>query len=563
MATDFLLDVLKAGVHGIQGAIQGHGPQGNQVPKAPAQAAPTATGVGPVNSPDDLMSQFGSFVDRLEAGVAQLSGHMAPGDVHAQFTSVVPPLAGQLGQLAMQAKDHWDDSIVAGVQAHRVRMSAALDTLSVLGRTHKVPLRESQLEDLFDAEAEFDSNTNHPMKSRADMYYYEKFHQDDSGKTPTSDAVFEHILHDETMSPAGDRDALVDNILVSAGILKDAVTRAYVDVAGVINEPDAPEASSMLEDLAGVLIKSMLAVIAGPLGKLVETELKSIGTVASGAGKAAGKAASKAAAGGANGHLFGDSFSKAMGDLAKQPVVNAAVLGPKALHGIDNTAHPKDHGATQYNKKAFLGRLETESSTMGQNIAQNVASKRGELLRTPVADLRGLHAGFTPALAEHAKGLMKTHMITEWVNYTKVAAEHGHNVVTGKPLRPQVLDGLSPSGVLTIDMVVPPTGRTLSVSGVTLAGISAPVLEELAAQPGGLASLRVHKMIRVSHNGLVGGFDVDPDSKITPQSSNSDDAKIMFANLGPTKTHNLDVDSMTGMAAVFGVLEKIPRSKIR
>lgn len=496
-------------------------------------------------------------VKAVEVEVASLGGNQldrqAAPDV--AVTGAAARIAAALGELDAELARGAADPIELNVLAQRLDL--AIGTLYVVSRRHRIPMRETHLEEVFDLEDKIrKSYTAYGPTNRADAYY-------DADLIPinhtTAQAPDAATLATELETGTGggeprNRDELAQDILGFAYMLESAIGTAFEAARTAITEPSAPRRPSVVEALAEAAIDTVAAMFNVALGNAIGAGLKSL-----------------RAATGIEEHI-GKELSDVIHDGLKLAGKDNVKLAGKTL--VDKAGHVAAHQGNSglSPRSLYLDGAQAETSAKVAAIKSGFMRHAGTLKRVPIDTLVALSDKLNASEAISLGTAFEDTVIHEWISFGKAAAEQGEDVRDPKdrPAHASKLDNfLSPYGVVHVRVHVDRSGKA-SLASATLPGVTTTVLQHVRnEQAATLGTLSLHRYVDVlaANDGQIspGGFALDPAGRLT-----ADPARIpmstraVWARLGgrPVTEPVNDTDILHGMQTLVSWLGAIGASSI-
>lgn len=510
----------------------GAGNAGQLQLKPAAKAAQRAD----IDMPDDYVGKSGAqtlaeFVRRTEHDVTAI----ADGIDHASSASSLvhagcARILGGFRQLDI-ALDH---SPPHAEQIHGLmqRLDTAIGRLFAVARQHRVDMRETGLEDVFDHEDHLRMRKDISYGERANRaeHYYDvdfgeaKHH---SGPTPDASSVAGDMRDGNATGEASNRDELIREIENLESRMWWALDQAYQQASAVINEPEMPKDPSLLEQLAEMAVGILISVAGAELGGILD--------LAASGGKAkrvlaGARAALRERVGKDTARALLAGFVSA--GAGKQAVTQGATIAVDHLNRPD-PKQPSLQEQPGFNpdglavspKKIYLVRAHAHTSEAKTITSKAFVHVSSELKRLPAETLRDLHDSFDGATFNRITGRFRGLLVQEWVNFVKMASDKGFEMRDeatrdrefGTKTPTKLDNTLLPAGVVRIRVTVGPEGQ-VTFKDASLPGVTSSVLHDLKRIERSLSSLAMYRRIELTPPNAMtlpgGGFDVDPSGHV-------------------------------------------------
>jgi hypothetical protein len=439
------------------------------------------------------------------------------------------------------------------------RLERAIGSLYAVTRHHKVPMRETHLEQLFDDEDQLLLDAGLQRVGRADSYYDDNLGPAKTveGRTPDAVDVEQGLKGEGENAQPKNRDELIGTIRGFASDMAQAIDDAFTQASTIIKEPDRPKKPELVEALAEAAAQILIAGASAALGQAIGKAFDALDIEAH-----MGKQAAEALL---------DGFKEAGKEGAKKvvPVIEEHSKSAPKPAEKDSTIG----GAADALSPKSIYLLHARERT---SAAMSVSTKRFEsyshlLKRVPISSLEALSGAFGSTTRAQVTSNFRDLLIREWVNFGKQASASGVQV-REKGLgqeNPSKLDNLlEPYGVLRIGMRVDAYGAHFERA--ELPGVGDAVVANIRGQSGSIASLPINRRIEFLPSSdldvSAGGFDVDPAGKIVGAdvSKMNDRTKVMYANLAKHKAGGQlsDREVMAGMYAALHSLSSVSLDRI-
>lgn len=417
------------------------------------------------------------------------------------------------------------------VRAHMQRLDAAIGKLFTVARQHRVPMRETGLEAVFDHEDHLRVRRDISYGGRANRavhYYDEDFGatQRDRGPTPDGATVARDVRAGAGADEPDNRDELIGRIEGLQTEMWGALENAYVAASAAINEPEMPRDPSLLERLAqmavGVLIAQANTAVGGILDVAVSgaKAKRVLAGARSSLRERVGKDTAKALMTG-----FATAGKSAVTEGATAGIEHLGKSGGKKpalqAHGGFNPS-----GLAVSPKQIYLVSAHARTSQAKVATAKAFIQLRSKMLRLPVETLRELHESFDAGVFHLISKSFRGLLVQEWVNFVKMASNQGYEMRDeatrdrefGAKESTKLDNVLLPAGVVRIRVAVAPDGQ-VTFKDVSLPGVTASVRHEIKKLDKPLSSLAMHRRIELAAPSAIalggGGFDVDPSGEVS------------------------------------------------
>ncbi len=429
------------------------------------------------------------------------------------------------------------------------RLDVAIGTLYVVARRHRIPMRETHLEEVFDLEDKLRTDyTAYGPTNRADAYYASNFVPITHTTTPAPDASA--LATDLEAGGGGmllprNRDELVQRILGFATHLGGAISVGFGAARDVITEPSKPKDPSIIEDLITAAVNVVAGCANAAIGNLIGAGLKLV-----------------RARTGVEEHLGRDLTEVLHTGFNAAGKDNAKLAGKALVRETKANGHDPDPSGLSP-KTLYLQAAQKETTVRVNQIGDGFIQYAGTLKRVPIDTLLALSERLNAAAADALARDIETAVVNEWVNFGKAAAERAVEMrdPEHRPASPSKLDNfLDPYGVVRIHVRIDDQGKP-QLERADLPGVSDAVLKFIQKELASLGTLAIHRHVEIvprSANQLpLGGFDLDRTGNVTfdPRTQN-DGARLAWARLGGRHaTHVVsDSDVLAGKDAMIAWL---------
>lgn len=404
------------------------------------------------------------------------------------------------------------------------RLDVAIGTLFTVARQHKIGMRDTGLENVFDREDHLRVRPDISVErtKRAERYYDADFgsvprHE---GPGPSGASIADDIKEGKAGDEPSNRDALIERIQALEHSMWFALDHAFVEASAAITEPEMPKDPSLLEKLAGVAVGVLLDRAGTALGGILD--LASSGAKARRL-LAAGRMKLRDHIGRGTAKALVSGFLGA----GKEALIKGAKVGLEHA-GKQDPKMPPIQQKSEFNpsklqispKQIYL--LGAHQRTIGakEAVSKAFVSLGGELRRLPVDVLRDLHESFNQSVFNMVADEFRNLLVEEWVNFVQAASADGYEM-RDEATRERELGGspskldnlLIPAGVVRIRVQLGQGGQ-VTFQDATLGGVSTTVVEAVKLMNRPLSSLAMHRQIELSSTNALtspgGSFDVDP-----------------------------------------------------
>jgi hypothetical protein len=524
--------------------------RGDKDPEAPAPKPKPAA-----RSAADALGELVEITEREVASLTTAADHVLAVD------AVVATVAGSLAERfraaeAALARDPGEQSVVTSLME---RLDKAIGALYTMAGRHRIPMRETHLEEVFDLEDQLRELTHFPRgrANRAEHYYDANLvpisHTRESAPDASSVAT---SLEADTSAEPRNRDDLVAVITGFSNDLSQAIDDAFFNAESIIKEPNRPKHPEVLEMLAEIAVSVVLASANGALGNVIGAAFR-LADARFGLSEHAGEQLAD---------LLLVGFKHGGRETA------AVVAGKLVKNGRSGQHEEAIIDPSLSAKTIYLQSAKGKTSESINTTHRRFATVSGMLKRLPIDTLRGLSRAFDKKVTAEVTRSFQDLLVREWVNFGKAAAEHGEEV-RDEDMRPKHasrLDNLlDPFGVLRIGMTVDANGY-VNFKHAKLSGVGDAVLANIRSQRDSLATLAINRRVDIEPENdvslSIGGFDVDPTGKVVgvDPARLSGAARNTFAGFSkhPLPATVSDGDVFAGMYAAVFRLSSVMPSKI-